>query len=913
MSDKNINPLENIYKSFISILNNLTIKYNYKADEYETMEIRMSADEYLEALNKRDTYDTYSDYTRFELESVGCTDSDLLFNLEKTGDISIIPRKYHNDLLLQRRQKIIRNYEEQNNYYRVLNGYPPLDDTDILYPTDKFIKMYNIDLVPVHKIQDYYNAKEEGLGDYYISIIESLGYIDELKSKYPEKEYLKYIGSNRISLYTLRKSKNFEVIQLKQGNISKIVYDQFLEIYEQCRLYFMKTIYIYNYKSFIQYYDNFIAMSIMVMTIQQIIMRQEKYAVKRDFFNAFSVKALYEAYDVPYDLNIDDETQSDIIQNLNILIQNKSTNKVIYNIANLLGFSNVNVYKYYLTKEHKTDDYGAPIILYKDRFNSNTGEIETVPDYQAMYDVYFQRTELKNDNFVGSYNDLSNRREYEDVTSGDPYWWEDDKVLKRVWETDYNFVESKYLSLGVSYSLTEVTYDNILLLKMIMENESPLDEVRLKLPRIIDNTEVSLFDTIILLIALTAAKHNITGEIITIPTQVTSVVDYMHNIDQTNMLVDTLSFDFEYFNPENADNQLEIAKMKEILGEEDYKKFRSYIAEISFNSTSNKTKIEMLNSIFENIKNIQKLLTYALTKTHDRQKYEAIKRMYDTIFFAKETRKVFTITGEYTGYQRTAWTYSEYLYYRNPKLYKAMFEIDHKKEYLSYLETSGSTEKQVSFEDFMGMVEKGTIKLDYGNIANKYINEDTNNDKDDVLYYYINHVITRLEMIITKTHFMHILNDSSTPLEELLLKLIRFFKSYTIDVIGLDTLFVCDMKSKNILHYFDEIVYANKLELLKERFKLSYSDVIHLLSSHMDESDNLKFKEKFETNKLLYLTKPEFNHIYLTDELLTSTSTKQSDKSLTKLEDSLNSVLVDTTIKDSFKIHDGIIKSWYSE
>lgn len=160
---------------------------------------------------------------------------------------------------------------------------------------------------------------------------------------------------------------------------------------------------------------------------------------------------------------------------------------------------------------------------------------------------------------------------------------------------------------------------------------------------------------------------------------------------------------------------------------------------------------------------------------------------------------------------------------------------------------------------------------------------------------------------------MHILNDSSTPLEELLLKLIRFFKSYTIDVIGLDTLFVCDMKSKNILHYFDEIVYANKLELLKERFKLSYSDVIHLLSSHMDESDNLKFKEKFETNKLLYLTKPEFNHIYLTDELLTSTSTKQSDKSLTKLEDSLNSVLVDTTIKDSFKIHDGIIKSWYSE
>ena len=355
MSDTNINPLENIYKSFISILNNLTIKYNYKADEYETLELKMKADEYLDALENKDTYETYIDYTRFELESVGCTDEKLLYNLERTEDISIIPIKYHNDLLLQRRNKIISKYEEQNNYYRVLNGYPPLEDTDVIYPPEDIIKTYNLDAVPLYKIQDYYNAKEKDLGDYYISIIEGTGYVDEMIKEYPDKEYLKYIGSNRISLYSLRKSKNFEILQLKQGNISKIVYDEFIQIYEQCRSYFMKTIYVYNYKSFIQYYDNFIALSIMVMTIQQIVTRQQKYAVKRDFFNAYSVKALYEAYDIPYDLNIDDETQDDIIQNLNILIQNKATNKVIYNIANLLGFSNVKVYKYYLSKEHKLD------------------------------------------------------------------------------------------------------------------------------------------------------------------------------------------------------------------------------------------------------------------------------------------------------------------------------------------------------------------------------------------------------------------------------------------------------------------------------------------------------------------------------------------------------------------------------
>ena len=240
LQDTNINPLENIYKSFISILNNLTIKYNYKADEYETLEIRMKADEYFDALNKHDTYETYIDYTRRELESIGCDDEELLRILERTEDISIIPPRYHNDLLLQRRQFIIDHYEEQNNYYRELNGYPRLDDDDIIYPPKNVNETYGLDDVPLYKIQDYYNKKENGLGDYYISIIEGTGYIDEMIKKYPDKKYLRYIGSNRISLYSLRKSKNFEIIQLKQSNISKVVYDQFVQTVMRCYIFVYK-------------------------------------------------------------------------------------------------------------------------------------------------------------------------------------------------------------------------------------------------------------------------------------------------------------------------------------------------------------------------------------------------------------------------------------------------------------------------------------------------------------------------------------------------------------------------------------------------------------------------------------------------------------------------------------------------
>lgn len=178
----------------------------------------------------------------------------------------------------------------------------------------------------------------------------------------------------------------------------------------------MTTIYMQHFRKFIEYYDNFIAMCIFLMTIQQIVMRQMDSALERNFFDIQGVKSLYQAYNVPYNLNIDEETQNDLLQNINLMIQNKSTNKVIYNIANLLGFSNIQIYNYLLVKTRKYDIYGTPIIANKEEFNPLTGEVEVVPDNENMYDVYFQKELLDDDRFASSFLDVSTRVNYSSVT-----------------------------------------------------------------------------------------------------------------------------------------------------------------------------------------------------------------------------------------------------------------------------------------------------------------------------------------------------------------------------------------------------------------------------------------------------------------------------------------------------------------
>ena len=878
MASLNINPMQNLYKEFLKILNKITIKYTYKAAVYDTLEIKQAADEYIDAVQGTDNFYSYTEYTDKELIDVGITNYNIISEAT-SGNIEVIPYRYRDNLLLNKRKKIIENFEEQNDYYRKYMGYPPYGtpEDEMMYLDDIDVKTIGIpyeEKIPIHLIQKHFNEEKDGLGDYYISVIEGTNIITRMFEENPDKEYLKYIGSNSVNLVQMRKAKNFSIIQLNGRDFSTTMYETFLETYEQCRSYFTKAIYNSQFRSIIPYYDNFIGLCIMVMTFNTMIMKQIPLGIKRQFYDKAAVIALYEAYNVPYNINIDDEKQSNLIQNLNLLIQHKATDKVIYDIAKLLGFSDVNVYKYYLMKERKFDEYGVPVVKWKERFNNDTGEYETCLDHEAMYNTYFQRSELMNQNFLESFVNPDNTTDYYDITSGDAYWWEDNNLYKRRTETDFNFVESKYLALSVAYSMTDMIFDNTVLLKLLMSQKDTINDILVGLPKITgDLVKVPLFDVIITLICLLAAKHNLTGEIITYQTQVMSVVDYIENIEGSEFLADTLSFDFNYFKPWNKEGQQALNELEKIIPADDFAEFKSYLTILAVdNNLSTNEKIDTLNKMFSNVKAIYQFLQYNMSVTKDPKLYLLLKRMYRSAFYAKEMVDIFTITGPYTGYQRPAKTYFEYLYYTNPKLYNCIFTFDLKSEYQKYLSENGLTEYSMDFETFETKVELGEITLYYDSMKDVFV--DDTDVKSEKIYYYMNHIVTALMKIIEDVNYSNLMAGAESPVETLLLKLVRFFKSYTVDIFDIQHRYVCDLKSENLIKFIDTMNYMRKIDQVDDYFKLNHSDVVNSITAILYPEDFFKLKDQVNYVANIYIDSSDFyNSVRLNDELMKLTKT----------------------------------------
>lgn len=949
MADSKVNAIQTLYKALMDLVAGITIKYVYKAEEFETLETRLAAEQYLASVRGMDTFFSYNDYTDEEYAAVGLISQAIIDEVRTTGVTTAIPKQFRDPLLLLRRQRTINDYVEMNNYYRLLHGIPDVecenDPNYLFYTPENIAEVYHIDpTIPIHNLQDYYDAVD-GTGSYVLSILEGLEIIDAFKEEAKERvdarirsyqvaeddrlkeerkyEYLDYLGSNRIDVVTARSAANFQIIRVRTGNVSHRVYSEFLDIYESCREYFVAAIYVSQFRTFIEYYDNFIALCIMVMSIQQIIMRQIPYELRRSFFDIYSVKALYEMYDMPYNLRLDTDLQDRIAQNLNLLIQNKATDKVIFDIAEILGLeSNIEVYKYYLSKQRKMDDWGVPIVKWTEKFNNDTGEVETIPDYNEMYDVYFQKTNLKNTNFTTTFDSAFNHEDYYEITEADPFWHEDSNVYNRVWETEYNFVESKYLGLGISYRLTDLMFKNIMLLKLIMNNEDNTGAIMINLQKITgSNLQVSVFDAVIALICLMAAKHNLTGEIITIPTQVISVLDFMTNISGgEEFLVDTLALKLDYFDLSVEENIKNVNELYSLISKhcsvEEADRFMAIVNTIATNRTllNTEMKKDALNAIYQNANSLYILLEWLMTKTHDMKTYVAIRTMYKAAYYSKEVKDTFTIYGQETGFPRTAWNFYEYLYHRNPKLYSALFKVDLEKSWKDYCQEHGLLPSEYTYDQYMYDYEHGTVMIDFGTINASSV--DDQSAKDEFIYYNANHIISQIATIIDNLEYMSMLGDMASVLEEMLEKLVRFFKSYTTELISFDTTIICDMKMENMVRLFDEIAYIKKSMDISDTMRFPYSDAIHKIIANYPVEDAFILHDRYRYGATITvdnLYEWMTNRIPFHDSIHRISKTNQVDDfPPVNLFDSMSRIISTQTIKDKpgMKFKDTVVSFW---
>jgi hypothetical protein len=266
--------LDGLIKDLEFMVKTLVIKYSNIAKEYETPESKAEADRYIAALEGKNNIYSYKSFDREVLIKAGFTEDDI--NNFKT--IYDIPKAKVPICIKLQDMVTISEYVEQNNYYRQYIGLPNIEDTEFVFAPDAFYQETDIEFKPVHQ----FDGNE-------LAILDSYGFLDMLIEDNPEKEYLKFM-MHKIDLVSMRKAKNFTLLYLDNRVINDFLYEEFTKIYESTREYYMTVAYNIDIAQYTPGYDNFIAMEIMIATIQRMFNSAFSFITQRNFYDLKTIK-----------------------------------------------------------------------------------------------------------------------------------------------------------------------------------------------------------------------------------------------------------------------------------------------------------------------------------------------------------------------------------------------------------------------------------------------------------------------------------------------------------------------------------------------------------------------------------------------------------------------------------------------
>lgn len=484
-------------------------------------------------------------------------------------------------------QYIIDNYIEKNNYYRMLNGLPDLDDTSYVYNT-KYPDIGD----PGKPIHEY------DISDLYA--LNSNGYIQELIEANPNKKYLEYLLDKRIDIITARTSDDFSILYLPSSEYENLL-SEFKETYNVCR--FM-TLNVYYYKSMDKSntdYTGFVGMIILFATLNQMHRKMLDADITREFFDEDSLRYVYDSYGVPYYSSIPVEYHKKIVKNMNILISHKGSTNVFYDVFNIFGFDAMNVFEYYMMKVHKFDEHGKPIFEYNE---------DGSYDLKKMYDVYFAKVKLYDDP-TSEMKDNKNKVGYNELIRNDAYWINDSDLINKIYSEEYNYMESKYLGIQTMFNLMKILYESAYYIKFIIDNRKTLERTAIYNNN--THTYSNLFELVIYTCALISKKYGFAGNIPSDPHEIGKVMGFN--------FVDSIS------------------TIKNNISENDYLKNDNTLLE--YLKTLNVYSLESVNKVYTNLTELRKYLVNKMAETDNVDVYWSYYELYQTLMYSEYVENVF--------------------------------------------------------------------------------------------------------------------------------------------------------------------------------------------------------------------------------------------------------------------------------
>lgn len=589
--------MDNTINELKTIMASIVIKHNRRGEGIDTKESKYNADRFISAKDKTDRFETY---TYFEPDAI--LNAGLASNESDAANIAInpsgIPREKRDRVLEEQRKVLIANYVEINPYFRMLNGQPPLGKIKH-YASMEFYRDYNIEMKPVYK----FNVSET-------SFLIASGEIDAIRARYTEDiEYLDYLGDKKIDPYYSRKAHNFQILRADFSSNSTIA-ETFVRQYEDCRVYVMNVLYVSQFAKTKPYYDEYMALMVNVIAAQRTVVEIFTSGLNRDFFDLEMIKALLESYNVPYISSMSRDHLLLLCQNLNKLLHYKSTDRVLFDILDIMGFDSANIFKYYLVKNHILDDNGIPVFDYVDDGNGNM-----IPNYRAMYDIHYKTIPITEANEELELSNPLNRTSYDEVATLDPYWWdEDSELLQKLYEEEFNYIDTKYIGLNLMFKITEVLFEVIHVFKIIRDNAEAGANIEVNFDRLTPGVSIDLFSLFNFGMAVMCKRKKLKGEIISKHSKVMSLIgfDFDADFDQLRTYIQEQS---RYIKSENV---LSFIKDVEVL------------------------KLSDVDRMFVNIRGLWEFLSKELAETEDIVAYNIYNKLYDTLYISEYVDDMFT-------------------------------------------------------------------------------------------------------------------------------------------------------------------------------------------------------------------------------------------------------------------------------
>ena len=404
---------------------------------------------------------------------------------------------------------------------------------------------HNNQPIPIHE----YTADQIGR-------LETFGVLDQIKERYPNADYLNYLGTNAIDHLKARLARPFDLLRIGDPSNPRVI-ELFQREYYFARRYVTANYYNRQQVSDKTLYDPTVGLMILSLAVRNIFALDEKSYLDFDeilnvILDSYGMLKYFKKYPFIY--------KRRLVIALDALLEHKGTDGVLVDVCKVFSPTQELVAdRYYLMKTQKRNPDGSVI---------------ESDDPDDAYDLTFLKARIEDRDIHTS---EEYRVDYKTVTEND-YLWQIEKYgpdgvtitdeYRKLLEDPYNLRMTKYVDAQAAYDITSLTFEvccflNMLLesrffiTKMILSNQYATgSNISLKNKFATDGSS-QLFTMLVFLLATLAQRAGFDGNIVYDPETIAEVwhekveqaevwhFNYQDLTEEIKSIVDTYELDID--------------------------------------------------------------------------------------------------------------------------------------------------------------------------------------------------------------------------------------------------------------------------------------------------------------------------------------------------------------------------------